>query len=142
MFWNKSEEIQPVDTEEEPVVVKAKDLKLTYTSRSVTVYYIMENGDKFSDTYQRSLFSYLDAKTAWNAKEKLDEDICNAIDRANDMIKAAFNGNPKYMNFNKRYIRAEYCVSVEICTGDNSWYVKDESEDRPDDGWPWNPDEE
>lgn len=64
MFWNKSEEIQPVDTEEEPVVVKAKDLKLPYTSRSVTVYYIMENGDKFSDIYQKSLFSYLDAKTA------------------------------------------------------------------------------
>ena len=37
MFWDKSEEVQPVDTEEEPVVVKAKDLKLPYTSRSVTV---------------------------------------------------------------------------------------------------------
>lgn len=49
---------------------------------------------------------------------------------------------PKYMNFNERYIRAEYCVSVEICTGDNSWYVKDESERRPDDGWPWKPDKE
>lgn len=82
------------------------------------------------------------AETAWDAKEKLDEDIYNAIDRANNMIKAAFNGNPKYMNFNERYIRAEYCVSVEIYTGDNSWYVKDESERRPDDGWPWKPDKE
>lgn len=142
MFWNGSEEKQPVESEEKPVVVKAKDLKLPYISRSVTVYYIMENGDRFSDTYQRSPFSYLDAKTARDAKEKLDKDIYNAIDWANDMVKAAFNGNLKYMNFNERYIRAEYCVSVEVCTGDNRWSVKDESEKRPDDGWPWNPDEE
>ena len=71
MFWNKSEEIQPVDTEEESVVVKAKDLKLPYTSRSVTVYYIMEDGDKFSDTYQRSLFSYLDARQLGMRKRSL-----------------------------------------------------------------------
>lgn len=142
MFWNKSEENQPAKTEEEPVIVKARDLKLPYTSRSVTVYYIMENGDKFSDTYQKSLFSYLGAKTAWEAKEKLDEDIYNTIDRANNMIKAAFNGSPTYMKFNERYIRAEYCISVEICTENNSWSVKDGSENRPDDGWPWSPDEE
>lgn len=141
MLWSRSEE-KKIEEIEEPIVVKARDLKLPYTSRSVTVYYTMENGDRFSDTYQRSLFNYLNSKTSWEAKEKLDEDIYNTIDRANDMIKAAFNGNSKYMNFNEKYIRAEYCILVEITTGDNSWYVKDGSENRPDDGWPWNPNEE
>lgn len=40
-------------------------------------------------------------------------------------------------------IKRFYTVDLRVTAiKEYSWYVKDESEDRPDDGWPWNPDEE
>lgn len=134
MFWNfkKVKEVAPK-------FVRAKDLGLTYTERTVRMKFILEDQEYTVDkTFYIS--DYIDCKTVKEAKIKLDKDFENTKMYAENLIKDNIDKNDGYMSFNGFTVKNKKCSAASVDTFNNRLRVVYGCEPTPTgNGWPWKP---
>lgn len=126
--------------EERPktIYINAKDVGLPYTVLSVTVHYVMQNGQEYTTTKKLYLLNYTSYSTAKEAMKKFFDDYLDIQNEYRKQIVKNFGKHEGYMRFEDTFVRNAQCVLAYITCTDNSYDVDMRMENTPNGmGWPW-----